>query len=46
MCQGFGWAFLELLTIHFRNQHTYTFKNQKYIKEGLIFNTIFDDTSS
>jgi hypothetical protein len=34
-------AFLEILTLHFRNQHTYTFKNQKYIKGGLIFNAIF-----
>ena len=39
-------TFLEVLTIHLRNEHTYTFKNQKYIKGGLIFNAIFDDTSS
>lgn len=39
-------TFLEVLTIHLRNEHTYTFKNQKYIKGGLIFNAIFDDASS
>ena len=40
-------AFLGVLTIHFRNQHTYyTFKNQKYIKGSLILNAIFDDASS